>query len=434
MARRPITLAVAFALAVGTLIVPVASAAGAPTCLVSNGRTGLGSRSLQAGIDTAAPGDTLVVKGTCIGSPIITKSLTIKGVSNKTFGPATLDGGGIGRALTVENGLSATIIGLMITGGVAGYLGGGLLNNGSTVMLDAVTVLGNRSQYDGGGLANAGGTMTITNTLVVSNTTTVFGGGIWNVGSLTLVNSTVNDNVAGAGGGGILGAGDPYYESAGGRLAITDSTVNGNASGQIGGGIFNGDGSFMSLTAASVTDNIAGTIGGGITNGGIGVITGSTVSHNIASASWGWGGGITNYASPTPGSGVLTIARSTVSSNTAGIGGGIGNVWTPAGSGALTISDSTVTGNTATNAGGAIWNETNLTFATPPTTIGGNAAVNLTGGVFNLLLHNGTVMGGCPTVLGQGVPPSTTTTGFVVYNPVNTAGSPSYTDYNGFGC
>jgi hypothetical protein len=39
------------------------------------------------------------------------------------------------------------------------------------------------------------------------------------------------------------------------------------------------------------------------------------------------------------------------------------------------------------------------------------------------------VMGGCPTILGHGVPPSTITTGFVVYSPKNTP-----VDYGGFTC
>ena len=37
------------------------AAAGRPGCLVSNERTEVGARSLQAGLDAALPGDTLVV-------------------------------------------------------------------------------------------------------------------------------------------------------------------------------------------------------------------------------------------------------------------------------------------------------------------------------------------------------------------------------------
>ena len=81
---------------------PAASAAGRPTCLVSNQRTGVGTRSLQAAVDASSPGDTLIVKGTCVGGTTIPKSLTIRGQSNPAFGPATLDGGGTQRVLFVD--------------------------------------------------------------------------------------------------------------------------------------------------------------------------------------------------------------------------------------------------------------------------------------------------------------------------------------------
>jgi hypothetical protein len=102
-----------------------------------------------------------------------------------------------------------------------------------------------------------------------------------------------------------------------------------------GGGIYN-NGS-LSLSNSTVTGNSA-FIGGGIFNTSIGTLTmsGDTVNNNTATQ---FGGGVGN-------SGTLTITNSTIAANAANRGGGIAN------NGVLKMGNSTVASNTVTGAGG----------------------------------------------------------------------------------
>ncbi|HEX3585091.1 MAG TPA: choice-of-anchor Q domain-containing protein, partial [Candidatus Angelobacter sp.] len=114
--------------------------------------------------------------------------------------------------------------------------------------------------------------------------------------------------------------------------------------------------------------NGQGAQGGGIENAETVTLTiiNSTLSGNTA----GLGGGVFN-------SGTLIVINSTFSSNMASQGGGIYN----SGSGTLTISNSTFSGNAAQVAGGASFNIGTLQIAN--TTLSDNSSP-LGGGVFNI--------------------------------------------------
>jgi PA domain len=82
-----------------------ASAAPA-SCEVDNSTTFATYTSLQAAIDAATAGNTLEVKGTCVGTYIVTKNLTITGGSPKV---SILDAEGAGSTLTVNPSVSVTV-------------------------------------------------------------------------------------------------------------------------------------------------------------------------------------------------------------------------------------------------------------------------------------------------------------------------------------
>ena len=115
------------------------------------------------------------------------------------IGPAggvTVNAGGTSRVFQVDDLVVASISGLTITGGSAGYdYGGGLFNRG-TAMLTNCTVSGNSAGFGGGGVAtgsyyNRGATTTLINCTVSGN----FGGGLFTYfGTSTLINTIVAGN------------------------------------------------------------------------------------------------------------------------------------------------------------------------------------------------------------------------------------------------
>src|SRR5919197_119351 len=92
-------------LVAGLLGIGSTASAAPVSCEVDNSATLATSSSLQAAIDAASAGDTLDVKGTCVGTLTVSKNLTIKGVSPTSI----LDGNGAGSTLTVNASVSVTV-------------------------------------------------------------------------------------------------------------------------------------------------------------------------------------------------------------------------------------------------------------------------------------------------------------------------------------
>ena len=271
------------------VVVPFgASASGPPSCAISNARTHRDYSSLQNAVGAARAGDTLEVKGSCVGNTSVDKNITLKGITNKPFpGPPTLDGGGIGTVLHITNGRT-TVDGLTITNGVAdvqsiegydGFVGGGIAVSGDTAGARLVNsvVNGNSASAYGGGIDVDEGTLDLLNSTVSGNTAAAGSGGIdTDSGTITLTGSSVSGNTAPIAGG---------IWNYGGILTLRDSTVSSNhataedQSGASGGIVNSTDAGVVTLSGStSITNNQADTVGGGILNG-----TGATV---LATADW----------------------------------------------------------------------------------------------------------------------------------------------------
>jgi predicted outer membrane repeat protein len=325
------------------VVVEAGRAAGRPACLVSNVRTGLGARSLQEAIDAAVPGDTLMVKGTCVGNFAATKALTLDGVSNKPFGQPTLDGGGAGVVLAVSGpiaGFEVRVENLTIRNGLLG-----IDVDSASVALSRSTI---RDQV-GCGILGFFASADLTDSVVRDN------GGCGMAGrmGLRLVRTSVTDNggfgVGFARGGGfitdsVLTGNDGVGVTVGfdGEVTISRSLVSSN-----GGPGVNVDSASATISNSTVSENGTTQSGGGV-SGFIAAVTvvDSTISENTAVLD---GGGIGVR------DGFVGVERSTISGNTAGRNGG--GVFA---SGDLTLSDSAVIGNTATSGGGIFYDDSSF--------------------------------------------------------------------------
>ena len=221
----------------------------------------------------------------------------------------------------------------------------------------------------GGGIYNEG-TLTLTNCTVseceatysTADTNSGRGGGIFSAAdsSLTLDGTTVKKNNAATGGG-------FYIES---TVTMTDSTVQENTAdstiGGMGGGIYisatgnltmSGNSLVTQNTAGSST-NTNGAYGGGIMCSGSMTMNGGTISSNNARAtgtSFSYGGGISLYKfGSTLGS--FTMSGGTISKNSADFGGGISTQGIDLTLSGGTIGGSTyVNGNTSKKFGGGLY-------------------------------------------------------------------------------
>lgn len=299
----------------------------------------------------------------------IANDITILGDGAAT---TIVDGWGLDLVLTIHAG-QAQITGLTIRNGVGG------MDNWSDLTLTGVTVEGNAAEH-GAGIRN-GGRLSLQNSAVTGNSAIYKGGAIFNdpTGNITIQDSTVSGNTA-------LNSAGIHNE---GTLTIIDSTLNENMTaltglgggiGNIGsltitGGIFSGNSAEngaaifnvgnMSIADSSFIGNTATCCGGAVSvESGTAIIGNSTFSANSA----GDGGAIGN-------GGKLTLTDVTLINNMAGYGGGVSS------SGTLAIMRSTFTGNTATYGGGGIHNRSGW-VTVDRSTITGNSAM-FGGGIDN---------------------------------------------------
>ena len=176
------------------------SVAGVTKCQAKNVTQGTKESPNLANLITAAnPGDTIQVKGICVGNFTIAKDLNLFGKPTKAEPKPTLAGPGTGRVLVVGilgqfvPGLDVKLTGLKVTGGrVVNAVGAGIINLGN-LTLTSSSVTGNATVTSGGGggIYSAIGNLTLISSSVSGNSA-IGGGGIFlNTGSLTLTSTFV---------------------------------------------------------------------------------------------------------------------------------------------------------------------------------------------------------------------------------------------------
>jgi parallel beta-helix repeat protein len=223
--------------------------------------------AIQAGIDAAAEGDTvLVADGVYTGD-----------------GNRDIDFGGKAIVVMSENGPEVTIIncegssldphrgfyfhsgedsGSVLRGFTIRHgweeFGGGILSYYSSPTIEGNKVTGNTGDYGGGICSRYYSSATIENNRITENTATYDGGGIycWGYSSPSIEGNTITGNTAGYGGGGIC-----CWSST--SPSITRNTIMGNSAAIGGGGIYCRASSLPTIDGNTITGNKAGPDGGG---------------------------------------------------------------------------------------------------------------------------------------------------------------------------
>lgn len=363
-----------------------------------------GPGSLRQAIATASKGATITfdssLKGTIVlasGDLNFNKSLTVRGPGANIL---SIMGNNVGtKKIHILLGASVTISGLTFTG----LNDSGFKSEANLTLIDSV-VSNNWTPGVGGGIESSG-TLVLINTTITGNRAdsarTPFdhnkdwgnGGGIANRGVLRVINSRIFGNYASTDGGGVYNYNNGPIVS-----TINNSTILNNTACRGGGGIFirKGDLALNNTTVSkNKVDNCVGYtlgrtgLGGGIKNFGTLVLANSTVSGNTTPDD---GGGIYSGVNATD-AGMITLTNSTVSDNTSsgGNGGGIEYDGSQA-----TITFCTLYGNTALNGGGiSIGNNAtnkpvqvtlrNSIVAGNNATMGPEILGNLTSGGYNLI-------------------------------------------------
>jgi RHS repeat-associated protein len=274
----------------------------------------------------------------------------------------TVSGNNASRVIQVENGVSAALLGLTISGGNVGTSnnGGGIYSAG-TLLLSNCTITGNTAasgagiENDGSNSHGATGILTVSNCVISWNTSTASygsGAGIDNLGTLSVNNSTFLGNSDQFDGGAIYNYGD--FEGDG-TATISNSTFSQNSA-WYGGAILNYSGS-LTITESTFSNNKVA-IGFGV-GGAIGVFTAGTlmVSDSTFSGNYANQGGAIGLSD----SGVATITNATFFGNGAYKGGAIA-----ATADTVNLSNCTISANYAISGGtgGGIYSTTMELFNT----------------------------------------------------------------------
>jgi hypothetical protein len=231
---------------------------------------------------------------------------TIIGGSEETKNTACY-GGGIYFINSTDGTLSISDSTISHNGGLGGGIYLSNINNTTSITNSNISNNICNGNYAGGIYSN-NAPLLITGSHVDNNSAPWDGGGIYVIGdstSATIIGSTVNGN-KGRHGGGIHFGG-----TTDGSLSISDSTIDDNSCSFNGGGIYSKH--QATITNTTISNNSSGWDGAGLHHVGDSptvIIENSTFDSNTASR---WGGGI-NFASSSDGT--LLISDSAIINNT----------------------------------------------------------------------------------------------------------------------
>ena len=181
---------------------------------------------IQAVVEASVPGDTIVIpEGTYVEQLVINKDLTLEGTG---VGQTVIEGNKILVPLTITSNATVVVRNLTFRKGKTA-----IRNYGRLTIVES-SIQENLSAYGGGIWNGKNATLLIESSTISGNRVSEQGGGIYNMGELTVLNSTISGNRStsrkdGNGGGGIYNRG---------VLSLQNCTITANQ-GWIGGGVMN---------------------------------------------------------------------------------------------------------------------------------------------------------------------------------------------------
>lgn len=329
--------------------------------------------TISDAIGEASPGDRLLIEGgaTFEENIVIQMDLTLQGgydgCGSGSSEPATIDGGGSDRVVTIYPGFTVTLANLNITNGNTSLEGGGIRfaapgTAGGTLHLSSVNIYGNTGNWGGGLWVGADAEANGENVQIYNNTATIYGGGVRLFGGrASFAASRIYDNTAPQGGGVYATLEwelSPRLELSASSEIYGNEALTGDG---LGGGVYMGEGTVTAAGGSAIYDNSAINGGGVYLTDSALTLDGENAAISLNSAT-GNGGGV--YAS-----GVYATGRSvdlddgaelhTNAAGTDGTGNGGGAFLDDS---ALYADKSLIRYNTAASNGGGVYAENDSSF------------------------------------------------------------------------